>query len=229
MKSLFLLLPEGAEALFLFCLIMARIWAFNSLGVLTFFITVGLALIPIISWYAREYHIQKLSRHAVFQKLGLLPADFKKDRTVILLVFLVFYLATISMALKWNPNFIKQPYLDYQFLTHSILYYPWALLQQLWLNGYFVNRLEKVFKNAKITSIAAGALFAIVHAPNPVLLVATFFGGITSAYFFQRNRNLYLLALLHVLLAISIKYFLPMEWHHNIRIGPGFTNWTLGD
>lgn len=239
-----LILPEMV-AIFLF--IEIRIWFFNGPGWMTAAATVLPILLVFLSWYKNEYlesklfyllharlsgkeialkEIQKLSREAALSKLGILPVYWKKDWDLILSVTLCFLILILWIGFVWNPNFFIQKEIFCKSLKHILMYYPWALLQNFWMNGYFTNRLAKVFpEQPKLVSLAVGILFAIVHWPNPVLAVATLIGGAMSAYFFQRNRNLYWLALSHAILAVSLLYFLPDAWHHHLRIGPGYWTW----
>ncbi len=232
------------EVALIFSLVEIRIWGLDKMGWVTVAATALPILIVLLSWYRNEYleaksfyllharlsgneislkEIQKLSQETALSQLGILPTDWKKDLDLILSTTACLLVLTLWIGFIWNPNFLAQKGIFWKYLKHLPMYYPWALLQNLWLNGYFTNRLAKVFPNQpKLISTMAGILFAIVHWPNPVLLVATFIGGIMSAYFFQRNRNLYPLALSHAILAVSLLYFFPDSWHHHLRIGPGF-------
>ena len=166
--------------------------------------------------------IQKLSRETAFSKLGILPTNWKKDLKLLTASTFLLWLVILIVALIWNPQFLNQKDLAWKFFKHLFLYFPWALLQNLLLNGYFASRLSLAIKNPKAVSAVSGLLFAIIHLPNPVLFPATLIGGIMSAHFFQRNRNLYALAAGHALLAVTLLYFFPDSWHHHLRIGPGF-------
>lgn len=194
----------------MFALIEIVIWAFK--GKLVYVLVP--VLLAFLSWIARG---------DTLEILGLKPIDWKKDWNLILSATVCFLVLILLISVVWNPDFLAQKEFWREALKHIPMYYPWALLQNLWMNGYFTNRLAKVFpEQPKLVSLAVGILFAIAHWPNPVLIIATLIGGAMSAYFFQRNRNLYWLALSHAILAVSLLYFLPDSWHHHLRIGPGF-------
>lgn len=194
----------------MFLLIEIVIWVFK--GKLVYVLVP--VLLVFLSW---------LAHGDTFKILGLKPIDRKKDWDLILSITLCFLVLILWISFVWNPDSLAQKGVWWKSLKHIPMYYPWALLQNLWMNGYFTNRLAKVFpEQPKLISVVVGALFAIIHWPNPVLAVATLIGGTMSAYFFQRNRNLYWLALSHAVLAVSLLYFLPDSWHHHLRIGPGF-------
>lgn len=199
----------------IFLLIEKVIWDFNGKA---FYVAIPV-LLAFLSWLLRDDNLETL---------GLKPADFTKDADLILALTGCLAILILWISFVWNPNFPTQKEVWRKALKHIPMYYPWALLQNLWLNGYFVNRLTKVFsERPKLVSVAVGILFAIVHWPNPVLVIATLIGGGMSVYFFQRNRNLYWLALSHAILAVSLLYFLPDSWHHHLRIGPDYWTWKL--
>ena len=198
----------------IFSLIEIRIWVLDQLGIITALATALPILIVFLSWKKSGDNLKTL---------GLAPENFKKDLDLILSITICLLVLILWIGFIWNPNFLQQKEIFWKWLKHLPGYFFWALLQNLWLNGYFTNRLEKVFpERPKLISAVAGILFAIVHLPNPVLFPVTLIGGIMSAYFFQRNRNLYILALSHAILAVSLLYFFPDSWHHHLHIGPGF-------
>lgn len=141
-------------------------------------------------------------------------------------IFFFLWLVIFALGGITNPAFLQQPNLEKTFAVDVSWYFPKALGQQVCLNLFFANRIEEAaLGRKKIAACCAGALFAIVHWPSPVLVIATLLGGSISAYFFLRLKNLNIiifLSLIHALLAISIMYFLPEKLHHGLRIGPGF-------
>lgn len=207
-------MPPLLEVLLVLVFLELRIWIWEGLGALTWLATLAPILFVAVSW---------LARGDSWRSLGLLlAATPMKEKMFMFFAFLIFWRIIGLVGEIWNPGFLSQEKFLWKFLTHIVLYFPWSLFQQLCLNGYFLNRLTLAFKNEKAAIFLSGFAFSVIHFPNPVLLIATFFGGLLSAYFFQRNKNLYLLAFLHAILAVSLKYFLPDAWHHNLKIGPGF-------
>ncbi|MBI3046599.1 MAG: CPBP family intramembrane metalloprotease [Candidatus Harrisonbacteria bacterium] len=173
-------------------------------------------------------------------KLLFKPAGNELQYLLMIFTFVFFERAIGLIGEFWNPSFFVIPYLPLKMLKFFLLYLPWAFFQQLLLNGYFYNRLCGLEDAAAAEDAAAvcingisqknavlisGILFSLVHIPNPVLLAVTLIGGWLSAYFFQRARNIYLLAVFHAILAVSTMYCLPEAWHHHLRIGPGFYTW----
>lgn len=216
-------MPILLETAIMFLLLEIHIWYFDRMGVITFATRIFLILLVTASW---------LIRKDTLHNLGICPENwrssaswmqmFTKDFFSIVNIFFVLWLLTMQISEYVLPDILFQKLLAKRFAMSVFLYYWGALAQQVFMNGYFVNRLASGFQNQKLTVFVTGILFGLVHLPNPVLTPVTFLGGMLSAYFFQRNKNVYLLALFHTLLAVTIKYFLPHAWHHNLRVGPGF-------
>ncbi len=141
--------------------------------------------------------------------------------------FLIFWRSITLTGEIWNPHLWYQPDFIENFSISLAFYLPNALWQQVLVNGYFLPRLEEGFQNEKKAILALGLLFGLVHIPNPVLMPITMVGGMASAYFFKRTKNIYVLIVAHSILAVSAMYFLPEAWHHHLMIGPGyFKNWA---
>ena len=208
----------------IFLLIQLAIWSSGIMKIFSWLIGVAPLAFVLNYWRQNPQTFKSLFR----------PAGNEKYYLLMFLTFLIFFRAIALAGELWNPSFFAIPHLPLKILKSFLFYLPWAFFQQLLLNGYFYNRLcgltDAPLENShglsrKNAVLISGILFSLMHIPNPVLLAIALIGGWLSAYFFQRTRNIYLLAVIHAILAVLTMYCLPEAWHHHLHIGPGFWNY----
>lgn len=115
------------------------------------------------------------------------------------------------------------------FMNHSIRAQPlrarflllplWALFQQYALNGFINRRAQLRFGKGLKSILVVAVLFSLLHLPNPMLGVATLIGGLIWAAVYQRQTNLFALALSHTIASIALAMALPPNLLNSLRVG----------
>ena len=101
-------------------------------------------------------------------------------------------------------------------------YFAFCTLQEVALQSLVMNRLLAALENRFGAAVMAGAAFAALHWPNPVLVPVTFIGGTAFCWLFGKHRNILPLILVQALLGSLVWWAFPVTWHHAMRVGPGF-------
>ncbi|TSC89813.1 MAG: hypothetical protein G01um10143_303 [Parcubacteria group bacterium Gr01-1014_3] len=184
---------------------------------------VAILILIFRSWQLYYKENKENAGRKTLEHIGIQPADFSQALPILLLTTISFGVM-IAIFFTFFPESSQKPDFWKKFYIQLKGYVIWAFIQQLLLQGYFTNRLEKALKKRWLVALVAGTLFGIIHLPNPVLAPTTFIFGAGGAYFFLRSRNLYLLTICQSILGTAIKYFIanPLFGNGSMRVGPGF-------
>jgi len=96
-------------------------------------------------------------------------------------------------------------------LRQVLRYFGWALLQQYLICAIYTERWNIVTGNSCVAAYLGALGFALMHTPNPALMLATFAGGLCWCAIYLRYRALLPLALSHTACALSLVMLLPAD------------------
>jgi CAAX prenyl protease-like protein len=105
---------------------------------------------------------------------------------------------------------------------HALGYAVWALQQEFILQAFFFLAIEEIIGDSRLAVWVTAALFASAHFPSPILMPATFLGGLFFCEMFRRFRTIYPLAIAHALLGLAIAITIPDGMLHHMRVGLGY-------
>jgi membrane protease YdiL (CAAX protease family) len=128
----------------------------------------------------------------------------------------------VILVLGWQLSgsaFVLRP-----FRSHLLLLPLWALFQQYALQGFINRRLQAAMGNGIKVTLLVGLLFGLLHLPNPLLAMLTFVGGLIWAAVYQRQPNLWALAISHSIASLTLALAIPPELINGLRVGFRYLN-----
>lgn len=104
-------------------------------------------------------------------------------------------------------------------------YTAWGFSQQYALQSFVHRRLRESRIPSRRAPLLAALCFGLVHFPNPVLVATTTAMGYVWCRLYQREPNLFTLAVSHAWLATMLMAQVPPDVHHSMRVGPRWFDW----
>jgi membrane protease YdiL (CAAX protease family) len=194
-------------------------------------VAAGYALILIVIWTPRPWQRIEYFVAAAFilgatrvsfpgaKAMGLSPRNFFRSTWVVAAALLA---AAIAISIAFKVHSLHGPTSPSTFLKRYAGYIIFACVQQALLQDFFLLRLLQIMPSPRTAAVAAAAIFSLAHLPNPILTVVTFLWGLSACLLFLRYHNLYVLAVAHAILGITLAMSVPGPVIHNMRVGLGY-------
>ena len=133
-----------------------------------------------------------------------------------LLILPTAIVAVLGVALSWfsSHSIFAAPWRD-RFLLLPL----WALFQQYVLNGFINRRAQLALGKGTKSILLVAIVFSVLHFPNPLLAILTFAGGLIWAAVYQRQPNLFALALSHAIASITLALTVSPKLLDSLRVG----------
>lgn len=133
-----------------------------------------------------------------------------------LLLFPTATAVLLIVAIGWVTSYsIFDGHFRLRFLSLPL----WALCQQYVLNGFINRRAQLAFGKGLKSILLVAIVFGLLHLPNPLLAIVTLIGGAIWAAAYQRQPNLFALALSHSLVSITLALTISPSLLNSLRVG----------
>ena len=192
--------------LFPIALLEVALWSPLPLGVLC-----GVCAIWYITWQLWQAASDALSLGLDLR--GLLRESWLLGTTLLL--------ASATIAVAYFSGSLHRLW-GLQHPWHAVVAYAcWAFLQEFMLQCFCLRMLRALVSRVS-SLLLSGVVFAVAHLPNPSLTFVTFFAGVAFTAIYARKRNLYVVALIHAVLGLTLAVSAPDAWFHGLRVGRSF-------
>jgi xanthosine utilization system XapX-like protein len=153
-------------------------------------------------------------RGETLREIGFRSDNFFAACRLLLLPTLAALLVVFAVGWFMNHS-IRAEHVRARFLLLPL----WALFQQYALNGFINRRAQLAFGKGLKSIVLVAVLFSLLHVPNPMLALVTLIGGLIWAAVYQRQPNLFALAISHAIASIALALTLPSNLLNSLRVG----------
>lgn len=159
-------------------------------------------------------------RRETLHDIGLRFDNFLRALKLLLLPMAVVAIVALGMGLLFRsrPDFFRW-HSERLLPIQLILGFGWGFIQQYVLQGFLNRRWQRIWKPGSRSVLLTALVFSALHFPNPWLMVVTFIGGVIWAAVYQREPNLFALAVSHSVMTWVLVSTLPVSALNHLRIG----------
>ncbi len=175
-------------------------------------IPVGLAFILMIGSH-------RLRRERL-RDLGFRFDNFFRALKLLILPMLAIAILSLVIGLisGARPNFMRW-HAERWLIAQLALGFAWGFVQQYVLQSFINRRAQVIWGPGVLSALLTAMIFALLHLPNPWLMLVTMIGGLVWAGVYQRAPNLFALALSHSVMTWVLVSTLPVSALNHLRIG----------
>ena len=216
-KPRFSLNPATEILLVVLCVLTAEWLAVPLFGRNYFAVLIPISAVFLIMFFSHR------ARSESPRALGWRMDNFLKCLRLLALPMLVASLALVLIGWRFGSLRIGEIRLSWSLLVTFLGMSVWGLIQQYPLQGFINRRAQMIWgRRIWLTTFFTAGIFALLHLPNRWLMAATFCGGALWSWAYQREPNLFALALSHGLMTAVLVTTVPYESLHGMRVGYGY-------
>jgi membrane protease YdiL (CAAX protease family) len=175
--------------------------------------------IPLSLAFGFMFASHRLHRETL-RDIGLRLDNFFRALKLLLVPMLVVAMVSLAIGLifRTRPDFFRW-HADRLLPLQLTIGFAWGLVQQYVLQGFLNRRAQMIWRRGRLSVLVSAVIFAVLHFPNPWLMLVTFGGGVIWAYVYQREPNLLALAVSHSIMTWILVSTLPISALNHLRIG----------
>ena len=200
--ALWEILSVGISCLLVEWVVLSFVGSSKLVGAVPVILAVGLML-----YSHRE-------RGETVQDIGFRTDNFLAACRLLLLPTAAVVLVVVAVAWFTGDSIFVAPW------RNRFLFLPlWALFQQYVLNGFINRRAQLAVGKGPKSVVLVAVVFSLFHLPNPLLALLTLGGGLVWAAVYQRQPNLFALALSHAVSSMTLALTISPKLLNSLRVG----------